>query len=168
MPKEVFRIGVMGRSHPPASRWGGRVLRPHAVTEAPLPLAPGTLMHDDGGVHTVWLGDHELVLHHGETGHYRTNLASARPSVWVSMDAGRVHLVTPDPYEGESLASDPARVVEAVAMPPGLMAAVAAFIAQHHVEEVFHKRRRTRATGQYEADPRAPRILSPDQKWGRK
>lgn len=168
MPREVLRIGVIGRSHPPATRWGGRVLRPFSVTDTPVPLLPGTLMHDADGLHTVWLGDHQLMLHHGETAHYRTNLSSARPSIWVAMDGEHVHLATPDPYEGEALASDPARVVEALAMPPAVQAQVADFIARHHVEEVFHKRRRTPASGQDGVDPRAPRILPPDQKWGRK
>ena len=167
MPQEVLRIGIVGRSHPPATRWGARVLRPHAALDAGPDLPPGSLMHEEAGVRTVWLGTHALVLHHGETGHYRTNLASARPSVWVAMAGEAVHLVTPDPYEGEALAGDPERVVEAVAMPPGVRAAVADFVARLHEEVPFHKRKRVPAPGA-EEPPRAPRILPPDQAWGRK
>lgn len=167
MPREVLRLGVIGRSWPPATRWGGRVLRPHAVIEAAMPMPAGHVMHEAEGVRTVWLGDHALTLYHGETGHYRANLAAA-PSVWVAMDGDAVHMVTVDPYEGEGLASDTARVVEAVPMPEGVQARLAAFIATHHVEETFKKRKRQPATGQDGIDPRAPRILPDDQKWERR
>ncbi|MGP1396575.1 MAG: DUF3305 domain-containing protein [Inquilinaceae bacterium] len=166
MPKETLRVGVVAGSHPPLNPWAERMLRPVALM-ADLPtLAPGTLMSDADGVRTVYLGDHGLTLHSGETGHYRDNLAAARPAVWVSLADDRVQMVTVDPYEGESLASDPARVVEAVAMPPAIVDRLTAFVAAHHVEEVFHKRRRTPAVAA--SDPRAPRILPPEQKWGRR
>ncbi|MGA0714790.1 MAG: DUF3305 domain-containing protein [Gemmobacter sp.] len=165
MPRETLRLGVVARSHPPATVWGGRVLRPVAVLPVPAPLAAGTVMSDIEGVQTVYLGDHALMLHHGETAHYLMNLGAARPSVWVSLDGARVHLVTPDPFEGEALAGDPERVVEAVAMPPEVCAAVAAFVAAHHAPEPFEKRKRKPASIT-EADPRAPRILAPGQKWG--
>lgn len=164
MPKQVLRVGIVGRSFPPATQWAGRQLRPFAVLADPVDMAEGTLMADIGGVQTVYLGDHALTLYHGETAHYRTNLVAARPSVWVSMDGGRVHLVTPDPYEGEALAGDPDRLVEALAMPPEIQAVVAAFVAAHHVDEPFVKRKRRPASIE-EPDPRAPRILTPDQKW---
>lgn len=167
MPREILRIGVIGRAHPPATRWGGRVMRPFAVLPVPVPMAAGTVMSDMDGVQTVYLGDHALTLHHGETAHYLMNLGSARPSVWISLDGGRVHLVTPDPFEGEALAGDPERVVEAVAMPPELRAAVAAFVAAHHAPEPFEKRKRKPASIE-EPDPRAPRILAPGEKWGQK
>lgn len=167
MPREILRIGVIGRAHPPATRWGGRVMRPFAVLPVPVPMAADTVMSDMDGVQTVYLGDHALTLHHGETAHYLMNLGSARPSVWISLDGTRVHLVTPDPFEGEALAGDPERVVDAVAMPPELRAAVAAFVAAHHAPEPFEKRKRKPASIE-EPDPRAPRILAPGEKWGQK
>lgn len=168
MPKTVLRMGVVARSWPPANQWAARTLRPIAVLDALPALTPGALMADIDGVETRYLGDHSCTLYHGETAHYRTNLASARPSVWVALDAGRVTMVTPDPYEGEALAGDPARVVEAVPMPATVQAAVAEFVALHHVEVPFEKRRRKPATGQDDVDPRAPRILPADQKWGKR
>jgi hypothetical protein len=166
MPKHVLRLGVIARSHPPANQWAERTPRPFAVMPELPPLARGALMGDHDGVQTHYLGDHALVLHSGETGHYRDNLSAARPSVWVVLDGGAVMLVTVDPYEGEALASDPMRMVEALPMPPAVQAAVAAFIDAHHVEEPFVKRRRT--PGAPVADPRAPRVLSTDQKWSRR
>ncbi len=163
MPQHVFRLGIVVASHPPANQWTGRMPRPVAVmTDIPM-MAAGTLMSERDGIETTYMGDHALVLYSGETRHYIDNLTAKRPSVWVALDEGQVRLVTVDPYEGEALASDPERIVEAVPMPSALAAQLEAFIAEHHVEEVFHKRKRVPATSA--DDPRAPRILQSNQKW---
>lgn len=168
MARAALRVGVVARSYPPVSVWGGRVLRPFAVLPDLPDLSPGTQMSAIGGIETVYLGDHALVLYSGETGHYRSNLSAARPSVWVALDGAQVLVATVDPHEGESLASDPGRVVEAVPMPDPVQAALQAFVAAHHVEEVFVKRKRKPAAIQTATDPRAPRVLRPEQKWGHK
>ncbi|MCE8008465.1 DUF3305 domain-containing protein [Aestuariivita sp.] len=163
MPKEVVRLGVVGSSYPPTNRWAARVLRPVAAM-ADLPqIAQGTPMSERDGIETVYMGDHALVLHSNETGHYIDNLQARQPSIWVAVDDGVVRVITVDPYEGEALASDPERIVEAVPLPPQLAARMEAFITAHHVEQVFHKRKRVPATSA--EDPRAPRILQADEKW---
>ncbi len=53
--------------------------------------------------------------------------------------------LTADPYEGEALAGDDGLVVEALAMPSPVADALAGFVALHHVEHVFVKRKRRRA-----------------------
>lgn len=163
MPREVVRVAVLGVSHPPANKWARRVTRPAAAMAEIPELARGALMAEQGEVRTYYMGDHGVILHSGETAHYIDNLRAAQPSLWVSCDAGEVRLVSADPYEGEAMASDPERLVEALAMPPAIVARIDAFIQAHHVQEVFHKRKRVPATSQH--DPRAPRILTPDNKW---
>jgi len=163
MPKDVVRLGIVGQSRPPLTRWSGRTVRPLSATIDLPPLEVGVVMADHDGLQTVYLGDHALTLHSGETRHYIDNLTAKQPSVWVAVDAGHVSVVTADPYEGEALASDPERLVEAVPMPGALVALLDGFIKAHHVEEVFHKRKRVPATSA--EDPRAPRILQPDAKW---
>ncbi len=163
MPQKVIRVGIVAASHPPANQWATRVPRPvAAIAELPM-MAAGTLMSERDGIETTYMGDHALALHSGETRHYIDNLTAQRPSIWVALDGGRVSVITVDPYEGEALASDPERLVEALPMPPSLAAQLDAFIADHHVEEVFHKRKRVPATSA--DDPRAPRVLQPDENW---
>ncbi len=163
MPKAVFRVAIVGVSHPPANKWASRSLRPAAVL-ADLPnLAPGTVMTRQGDVRSIYLGDHAVQLHSGETRHYIDNLAAAQPSLWVAMDDTKVQIVTADPYEGEALASDTERMVEALPMPPVVAARLRSFIDAYHSEEKFYKRKRTPATS--DQDPRAPRILSEEDKW---
>ena len=163
MAQEAIRVGVVATSRPPVSQWGKRTARASAVLDVPPPLERGTRMRTEGEVWTIYLGDYGLRLHSGDTSHYIDNLRAAVPSVWVMMDGDEVRLVTVDPYEGEALAGDPERVIEAVPMPPGLAARIQAFVSEHHVEEVFEKRRRTRATSP--DDPRPARILKDDEKW---
>ena len=50
--------------------------------------------------------------------------------------------VTADPAEGEAFTDAGSNLVEAVPMPPDVVTAVAEFIAEHHVERPFLKRRR--------------------------
>jgi hypothetical protein len=56
-----------------------------------------------------------------------------------------VAAVTADPAEGEGLTEPGQGIVEAVAMPERLRQVIAAFAAEHHVEQVFKKRTRDRA-----------------------
>lgn len=165
MPKEVMRVAVVGVSRPPANRWAVRATVPAAILADVPPLEPGGVMSVQDGVRTIYMGDHAVQIHSGETRNYMDNLAAARPSLWVSTDGAAVQIVTADPYEGEALAGDTGRVVEALAMPPAIAARIRAFVERHHVEEVFYKRKRVPATSAH--DPRAPRILAEEEKWVR-
>jgi hypothetical protein len=163
MPREVIRVAVVGVSYPPANVWAKRVLRPEAVMAEIPALESGVLMTQQGEVRRYYMGDHAVVLHSGETAHYIDNLRAARPSLWVSCDGDAVQLVSADPYEGEAMASDPEKIVEALAMPAAVARRIEAFIAQHHVDEVFYKRKRVAVD--FEHDPRAKRILTDAEKW---
>ena len=165
MPKESLRVGVVGVSRPPGNRWATRGVVPAALLADPPPLEAGMMMSEQGEVRTFYMGDHAVLLHSGETRNYIDNLAAARPSLWVATDGEKVQIVTADPYEGEALASDIGRVVEALAMPQAIAKRVQAFVVAHHVHEEFHKRKRTPATSAQ--DPRAPRVLTDDEKWVR-
>jgi hypothetical protein len=91
-----------------------------------------------------------VALHRSETSHYRDNLVSGQPSLWVALrpiggDDHEVVTVTPDPYEGEAMAEGIGEIVDAVPMPPEFQAKLAAFVEAFHVERAFVKRKRDRA-----------------------
>ncbi|MGY6548555.1 MAG: DUF3305 domain-containing protein [Roseinatronobacter sp.] len=169
MPEEILRVGVLAQRRPPVTRWGQGEMRPSAV----LALVPETPDHTrvstDQGVETWYLGARDLSLWSGDTGHYRDNLGSGRPALWVALrgaDPARSAIirVTADPYEGEGLAADLDLIVEAVPMPDRVAATLHAFVTAHHVEMPFKKRKRL------PVDPnamvaRAPRVLAPQDKW---
>ena len=54
--------------------------------------------------------------------------------------------MTADPAEGEAFTDAGSNVVEAVPMPPEVARSIGRFIAEHHVERPFVKRRRQPAT----------------------
>jgi hypothetical protein len=53
--------------------------------------------------------------------------------------------VTADPAEGESLTETATDLIEQVPMPESIQLTLAAFIAEHYVEQPFVKRKRDRA-----------------------
>jgi Protein of unknown function (DUF3305) len=55
-------------------------------------------------------------------------------------------IVTADPAEGEGMTQAGEQIVESLPMPGQLQDVVAAFVAEHHVERAFVKRKRDRAT----------------------
>ena len=71
--------------------------------------------------------------------------------------------MTADPAEGEGLTEPGQDIVEAVAMPEPLRQVIAAFTAQHHVEQVFKKRTRDRADPEALAR-RNPRFRNDDER----
>jgi hypothetical protein len=148
MPVARHRVGVLAVARDPTSRWGQRGFTPSGVLPGAPATPPMSRLGPEGPLETWYLGPAELALHPGDTGHYRDNLRSGRPSVWVALRPGpppAVAAVTADPYEGEALAGDPGLVVAAVPMPPAVAGLVAAFFAAHHVERPFQKRKRRRA-----------------------
>jgi hypothetical protein len=170
MPQERMRMGVLAIRRPPVTRWGSGELRPSAVLPQEPATAPHTLIAQEPAGETWYLGAADVTLWSGDTGHHHDNLTSARPSIWVAIrgrtpEQAEIVCVTADPYEGEGYASDPDLIVEAVPMPASVRATVADFIAAHHVEIPFKKRKRSKADPAA-MDPRAPRILPPEEKWG--
>jgi hypothetical protein len=142
-------IGVVAAKRQLASPWASHEWRPIAILPAAPPLAPGTRLGGEGDDETIYAGSAVLDLHMRATGHYRDNLTSGRPSVWVVLRpiGEEVELVsaTVDPYEGEALAESIGDIVEAVPMPQAVQDWVQAFFDAFHVEQEFFKRKRKRA-----------------------
>lgn len=169
MPKQVLRLGVLALRRPPVTRWSTGEMRPLAVLAQEPGTGPNTLVSTADGIETWYIGGRDLVLWSGDTGHHRDNLASGRPSIWVALRGGdparaTIACITADPYEGEGLASDPDLVVEAVPMPGPVRDSLAAFVAAHHVDMPFKKRKRQPADPN-SMTPRAPRVLRPEDTW---
>ncbi len=98
-----------------------------------------------------------LELHRKETEGYLVNLADRVPSVYVVLrdnddddedeEGGEdtpmtVHLVSASAFDAQDYMDSGEEIVEAVPMPPDLIAWVQAFADKHHVEERFIKRKR--------------------------
>jgi hypothetical protein len=150
-PFAAITVGVVVERRKAASPWSDFTWRPVAVLPGEPATAPWTQLAADGDAATFYAGAADVDLYVSETGNYRDNLVTHAPSIWVALRPTGVEppyeLVgaTADPAEGESYTQSGENVVEAVPMPEPLRAFVEAFVAEHHVERPFYKRKRDRA-----------------------
>ena len=150
MPQDRFEIGVVVAKRKLRGPWASHAWLPCAVLPAAAAAAPWTRLTASKDEETFYAGAFEVSLYPSETAHYRDNLTSGRPSLWVALRhvAGEdyeVAAVTANPYEGESMAEGIGEIVEAVPMPADIQAKIAEFFAAFHKERPFIKRKRDRA-----------------------
>ena len=148
-----FPVGVLVERHKATSPWLDFVWRPVAVLSGLPAAAPWTLIGTDGDTQTFYAGTASVELYRTETANYLSNLGSGAPSLWVVLRPREadppyeVLTVTADPAEGEAFAEAGNDLIEAVPMPPNIMAEIEVFIAHHHVERPTFKRQRDRQGG---------------------
>lgn len=147
MTELAHEIGIVLARRESGNPWAPVTWRPVTALAAAPPLAPRAFISQAEGETLHYAGAFTLVFHSSETAHYRDNLHSGRPSIWVAMsiesDFPAVRLVTVDPYEGEALAEIYGEGLDAVPMPPAVQDALSRFVSEHHVERAFMKRKRT-------------------------
>jgi hypothetical protein len=148
-------LGVVVERREIDNRWQRFAWRPVAVIPGAPPVAEWReLVRGERFVrwHAATL---PLELHRTDTEGYRVNLSGRVPAVYVVLrkvqpsarTAGNElapFAVTASPYDAEGYMEGD-DVVEAVAMPEGLIAWVRAFVQRHHVDQPFVKRKRKRA-----------------------
>lgn len=146
-----LEIGVIVERRRLKSVWAEEAWQPVAVLPGAPAAPPWTLLHEERDHARFYAGALPLELHRTDTANYRDNLLSGRPALWVALRPGTggprpaLLTVTADPAEGEALTEAGGDIVEPVPMPAGIAALVADFVARHHVERSFHKRRRDAA-----------------------
>lgn len=143
-------IGIVAARQSVDHPWADHVWTPHAaLAEAPV-AAAGALLARDAGAALHYIGAAMLELYPSETAHYRDNLQSGAPRLWVACRPSETDAipqlvrVTVDPTEGEALFECGTDIVGAVPMPQPIAEWLAEFIATFHVERVFLKRQRDR------------------------
>ena len=151
IPLGTIPVGVLVERSKSASPWADFHWRPSGVLTGVPDTPPWTKLSDDGDRATFYAGATNIELYRTETANYRDNLHLETPLLWIILrpvEGDRFYelaLVTADPAEGEAMTETGVNLVESVAMPKPMQAAIAAFVAEHHVEQVFVKRKRDRA-----------------------
>jgi Protein of unknown function (DUF3305) len=145
-----IRVGVVVERRKAMSQWADFVWQPIAVLPDAPDTEPWTVLKHDGDRTTFYAGPAIVEFHTTETSHYRDNLA-ADAQLWVVLrpteaadPAYQIACVTADPFEGESYTEAGNDIVEAVPMPDAVRDALEAFVAEHHVDQTFYKRKRDR------------------------
>jgi hypothetical protein len=150
-PLTTIGVGVVVERSKSASQWADFYWRAVGVLPGRPETPAWTVLSDDGQRATFYAGTADVALHSTETGFYRDNLLSGAPSLWVALRAAEgeppfsIAAVTADPAEGESFTEAGTDLVEQVPMPPSIQQVLAEFVAEHHVEQAFYKRKRDKA-----------------------
>jgi hypothetical protein len=151
MERETAEIGVIVERRTLKNPWADHAWMPVAALASAPAASSWTVLHQTEEMTRYYAGAFQLELFGSETGMYRDNLRSGRPSLWVSLRPAStppgivLHFVTADPSEGEALTEPGTDIIEVVPMPVEIQERVAAFVAAHHVERPFVKRKRDRA-----------------------
>lgn len=141
-------VGVVVERRKASSIWVDFLWRPVSVFVGNASAAPWTPLGAEAEATLFYAGEAVIELHRTETANYRNNLASGVPALWVALRPAsseppyELIAVTADPAEGEAFTDAGNNLVETVPMPPDVVTAVARFVAEHHVERPFLKRRR--------------------------
>lgn len=153
-PLQRLPIGVVVERRRAKHQWVDFVWQPTAVLPGAPDTAPWTVLAQDTESASFYAGASDLELFAASTGFYRDNLASEQPALWVVLRPTggeppfEVIAITADPNEGEAFTQAGNDLVEPVPMPASVRAALASFVAAHHVETPFFKRQRDRADPQ--------------------
>lgn len=151
MVRESAEIGVIVERRVLKNPWVDHAWVPVAALAGAPAAAPWTVLRQTGALTHYYAGATEMEFFGTETGMYRDNLLSGRPSLWISLRSTKaapgvaLHVVTADPSEGEAMTEAGNDIVEAVPMPVEIQQRLAAFVEAHHVERPFVKRKRDRA-----------------------
>ena len=153
MTEASREVGVIVRRRTIDNPWIDHVWSPAMVLDEVPSTAPWTVLSTEPDATMYYAGSASIDLFSSDTANYRDNLADGEPRIWVALrrHAGGSELeltkVTVDPTEGEAIFESGCDVIGTVPMSPGIAAWIAAFVDEFHVERVFHKRKRDRASG---------------------
>jgi hypothetical protein len=145
---ESVAVGVVVERRRAKSVWAEFLWRPVSVLAGKPSAEPWTVLDAQAESVLFYAGEALIELHRTESAYYRDNLLCGAPKLWVVLGPTgsdppyELLAVTADPAEGEAFTDAGNNLVEAVPMPRDIVAIVDRFIATHHVERPFIKRRR--------------------------
>jgi hypothetical protein len=143
-------VGVVVDRIKAESQWVDYIWQPSAVLVGEPDATAWTQLSGDEGRTSFYAGSTSIELYRSDTGNYRDNLAGDC-KLWVVLTPTEsdppyaLFKVTADPTEGEAQTETGVNLVETVAMPDTVREALEDFVAEHHVEQTFYKRKRDRA-----------------------
>jgi len=156
MADAVMPVSVVVERRDSTNKWQDSVWRPIGV----LPRTSAErerLLASGEGFEQFHGGALDLELFRGETEGYLTNLTQDVPVVYVILRRNEDNegldyqpfLVTACPYEAMGYTSGGDDIVEGVSMSPEIASWVREFVALHHVDQPFKKRKNKRHVDDY-------------------
>lgn len=151
LAEEHHPVAVVVERRAPVTAWGEDVWQPVAVLPGETAAAPWTVLRAEKGLTAYIAGQTRVSFFSSETPNYKANLESGAPVLWVvlrptaSSPGMELVSVLADPGEAEAMTTAGRDVIETVPMPGQIREALEDFVAAHHVERGFFKRKRDRA-----------------------
>lgn len=140
-------VGIVVRKQPGVTRWAPWIWRAVAVLPG-AGAADWRELRREGDAVEYHAATLPLSLHRAETEAYRVALANDPPVIYAVLREAEgaqpysVFAVTASPYDAQDYLDSGEEIVEALPMPPALIAWVSDFVGRHHVDTPFVKRRR--------------------------
>ena len=150
-PLAKMTVGVVVERRKADSPWVDFLWRPIGILPDAPDMAAWSVLREEEDTVLFYAGSRTVDQHRSETARYRDNLTTGSPMLWVVLSPAEgewpytLAAVTADPAEGEAFTEAGANLVETVVMPDVVREAVESFVAEHHVEREFVKRKRDRA-----------------------
>lgn len=151
LAEEHHPVAVVVERRAAASPWAEHVWAPVAVLPGETSAAPWTVLREEKGLTAFIAGQAMVSFFSSETPNYKANLETGEPMLWVVLRPATAApgmalvAVLADPGEAEAMTTAGEDVIETVPMPGQIREALEDFVAAHHVERGFFKRKRDRA-----------------------
>ncbi len=168
--RAAMEVGIVLRRQPGATRWAEEVWRAVGVLPG-APAAEWRELRREGDTVDYHAATLTLEIFRDDTEGYLLALDSHPPALFVVMRETEepeaefpleVVLVTASPFEAQDYLDSGEDIVERVPMPPVIQAWIADFIACHHRERPFRKRRRREIDLDQVEDGRGDPRVNPD------
>ena len=146
-----IQVGVVVERRKALSAWVDYIWQPVKVLVGAPQAEPWTLLEENADTASFYAGGTSIELYSVDAGLYHDNLVTGEPLLWVVLRAAtgawpyELFKVTADPHEGVALTESGTDLIETVPMPDVITAEIADFVALHHVDRSFVKRKRNRA-----------------------
>ncbi len=143
-------VGVVVDRVKADSQWVDYLWQPKAVLLGVPDAQPWTMLSGDDNRSSFYAGSASIDLYRSDASNYRDNLMGDN-KLWIVLTPSEadppyaLFMVTADPTEGEAQTETGVNLVETVAMPDAVREVLETFVAEHHVEQTFYKRKRDRA-----------------------
>jgi hypothetical protein len=160
LTRASMSVGIVVRKMPGVTRWAAWAWKVVAVLPGAGP-ADWRELRREGEVVDYHAATLTLDLWSSDTEAYLVGLSAKTPSVVVILREAENPtrdipwepvIVTASPYEGQDYMDSGDGLIEAVPMPLGMIGWVRDFVQEHHVEEVFIKRKRDKMRVDLEED----------------
>ena len=145
-----MHLGIVVERRKLDNPWIAHSWKPVAVIPGLSKVEAWRLMEQGADWAHFLCGSLPVTLHRKETEAYRVNLAAETPAVYVMLcetEGGADQEVeavraTVSPYDAQDYLDSGEDIIEAVAMPDEVRAWIEAFVAEHHADVPFKKRKR--------------------------